>query len=335
MTTTGTTTAVKPAPNPSPLPGLASTVAAALAAGLARLRRSRRADPDNVRLDVAWLVSRAIGCPRLDLPLLGDRRLAPRERRRIVAGLARLAAGEPLAYVLGDAEFMGRVFACDRRALIPRPETEQLAAAVLGWAPLWRRSAPRVADVGTGGGCLAVTLALERPAVRLLAVDISPAALALARRNAGRHGVAGRLRFRRGDLLAGLPPGRLDAVVSNPPYVAAAEWARCPTSVRAFEPRRALDGGVDGLAVIRRLIGQARAALAPGGWLFLEIGAAQGRAVRALLAAAGFGAVRILSDLAGRDRVIRARREAPRRRRRCRRPRPPVRWRETRDNLCA
>ncbi len=231
--------------------------------------------------------------------------------------------GREVVFSLGDREPLHgavRDFLCDRRALVPRPETEQLAEWVLAWAPLWARPKPVVADVGTGSGCLAVTLALERPAARVLATDTSSDALALARENAARHGVGGRLWFRQQDLLAGQPPASLDAVVSNPPYVATADWARCAATVRDFEPRAALDGGPDGLAVIRRLVRQARDALAPGGALFLEIGDRQAGAVRALLEAAGFADACVRRDHAGRDRLLRAVRPAARLSRPARRP---------------
>ncbi len=281
-------------------PAAALTIGAALAAGVDRIRAGA---PEDARLTCEWLVSRITGRPRLELPLrLGERLTAP-QAARLDAGLARLARGEPLAYVLGEADFRGRLFACDPRALIPRPETEQLADAILAWAPLWRRRAPAVADVGTGCGCIAITLALERPAGRYTGTDISSAALDLARDNAARHAVGGRIRWREADLLAGVEPGSLDAVVSNPPYVTTGDWARIPRAVREFEPRLALDAGPDGLAVIRRLAAHAWPALAPGGGLFMEIGETQGAAVQALLEATGFQAVRIEPDWTGKDRI--------------------------------
>jgi len=231
-------------------------------------------------------------------------RLAPGPARRLRAGAARLAAGEPLAYVLGSADFYGRPFFCDRRALIPRPETEQLLDLLLKDRSLWRRPRPRIAEVGVGSGCLVVTAAIERPAGRYIGTDLSPGALALARRNAARHRMASRIRLVRRDLLAGIRPSSLAAVVSNLPYIPTAEWRRLERGVKDFEPRAALDGGADGLSLIRRLLPQAHRALEPGGRLFLEIGDRHGPAARALAAAAGFRDAETRPDLAGRTRFL-------------------------------
>ncbi len=258
-------------------------------------------------LNVEWLLSRALGCPRLELHLRRDAGLAPEICRLLDARIKRLAAGEPLPYVLGEAEFMGRVFAVDPRALIPRPETEQLAELILGCADLWASAPPVIAEVGAGSGCLVISLALARPEGRYHALDIDAAALTLARENARRHGVEKRVRFAAGNLLAGRPPAGLDAVVSNPPYVRTADWAQLPAPIREHEPRQALDGGADGLAVIRPLIAQAARALKPGGRLFLEIGDGQGAPVRGLLEARGFRAIAIRPDLAGKTRFATAR----------------------------
>ena len=162
--------------------------------------------------------------------------------------------------------------------------------------------------MGTGSGCIALALAAEDPFVHLTATDIDAAALAVARRNAARHGLEGRVDFYAGDLLAAAPPTwRFDLVVSNPPYVSQAEWERLEPNVRDFEPRRALVGGEDGLDVYRRLVPGAAAVLRPGGVLALEIGAAQAAAVCDLVAAAGrFGAPRVRPDLAGLPRVVTA-----------------------------
>jgi len=283
--------------------------------------------PDEARLKCEWLTSRISGCPRLELSARKDQSLSEFQYRQIEAGATRLAAGEPLQYILGEAEFMGRVFACDCRALIPRPETEQLTAWMLEDAPLWQNKAPAIADVGTGSGCIAISLALERPEGRYLATDTSTAALTLARENAVRHGVSTRIRFIACDLLSAATPKttfqhsaecwnvvtarsttftNLDAVVSNPPYVRVADWAQLDRSVRDFEPRAALDGGPDGQAVIRQLIVQSFQALKPGGALFLEIGEDQGAAIRELAHAAGFREIQLRPDLAGKDRMVRA-----------------------------
>ncbi|MCX6992479.1 MAG: peptide chain release factor N(5)-glutamine methyltransferase [Kiritimatiellaeota bacterium] len=283
--------------------------------------------PDEARLKCEWLTSHILGCSRLELSARKDQSLSASQVRQIEAGAARLAAGEPLQYILGEAEFMGRVFICDRRALIPRPETEQLTAWMLEETSLWQNKAPIIADVGAGGGCIVISLALERPQGRYIATDTSAAALALARENAARHGVEPRIRFVACDLLSAAAPittfqhsaecwnvvtadsttlASLDAVVSNPPYVRAADWAHLDQGVRDFEPRAALDGGPDGLAIIRRLMAQSFRALKPGGVFFLEIGEDQGTAVMELARAAGFRESQMRPDLAGKDRMVRA-----------------------------
>ena len=294
--------------------------------------------PNEARLKCEWLTSRILGCPRLELSARKDQSLSESQVRQIEAGATRLAAGEPLQYILGKAEFMGRVFICDRRALIPRPETEQLTAWMLEDTPLWQNKAPAfahkdtvgtpiIADMGAGSGCIVISLALERPEGRYIATDISAAALALARENAARHGVAARIRFIACDLLSAVTPkttfqhsaecwnvatadsttfANLDAVVSNPPYVRTADWSQLDRSVRDFEPRAALLGGLDGLTIIRQLITQAFQALKPGGALYLEIGEDQGAAVLELAHAAGFREIQLRPDLAGKDRMVRS-----------------------------
>ncbi len=166
------------------------------------------------------------------------------------------------------------------------------------------RQPDSVVDVGTGSGCIAIALAVHLPRALVYAVDISPAALAVARRNAERHGVAGRLHLMAGDLLTPRPQ-LVDLIVSNPPYVAADEWASLPVAVRDHEPKLALDGGPDGLAITQRLLSEAPAVLRPGGVLLVEIGATQAASVVHLAETAFPGAtVRIHADLAGHDRVL-------------------------------
>jgi release factor glutamine methyltransferase len=222
---------------------------------------------------------------------------------------------------------MGRVFACDKRALIPRPETEELVAAVAALAKAWPAPSPprlRIVDVGTGTGCIAITLALELPEAELIATDISADALALACGNAAAHGLEysvrtatgdgmkpelqRRLGFMESDLLAGIEPAGVDIVVSNPPYIADGDASSLAPEIREHEPRAALFAGPDGLAVIRRLVGQAAAVLRPGGWLLLEIGETQAVAVQSSLAGAGFRDVCARKDLAGHDRMVQGRR---------------------------
>jgi release factor glutamine methyltransferase len=238
---------------------------------------------------------------RAELRLRRTEPAAPDLAARLAPAVRRLAAGEPLAYVTGWAPFLGLRIACDQRALIPRPETEELAQRVLDCAALWARPAPRVADIGTGTGCLAIAFALARPRAEICGIDRSPDALALARENAERLG-ARTVRWIEGDGCAPLADTPCDALVANLPYVTTGEWEALDRNVRDFEPRMALDGGADGLDPIRRLMADAPRVLRPGGRIFLEIGETQGPAVEALLRAAGFGAILLRRDGFGRIR---------------------------------
>lgn len=283
--------------------------------------------PDEARLKCEWLVSHILGLARLELPMRLDQAVTESQRQKIEAGAARLAKGEPLQYALGEADFMGHAFICDRRALIPRPETEQLVAWVMEDRTLRQIPSPNIAEVGAGSGCIAITLALIWPQAHYIATDISNEALDLARENAARHGVTPRIRFIACNLLSIATPQttfqhstecwnvvtadptpflNLDAIVSNPPYVRTANWRQLDRTVRDFEPRTALDGGANGLTLIRPLIEQAYRALKAGGLLFLEIGDDQGADVAELLYAAGFGQIEGKRDLAGKNRMVRA-----------------------------
>lgn len=260
------------------------------------------------RLKAEYILSRALNCHRLELSLQQTRELSDSQAERVAARADRILAGEPLQYVLGDMEFMGRVFKTDSRALIPRPETELLVENVLACKEIWPSQPPALADVGTGTGCIVVTLALERSNGRYLAIDASLAALALARENAEILGVKKKIKFVQGDLLAGVQAGSLDLVVSNPPYVSTAEMETLQSDIRDHEPRLALDGGPDGISVISKLVPQAFSCLRSGGWLFLEIGDDQGERVRALMKQSGFKRVEIRKDLGGHDRIARGKR---------------------------
>jgi release factor glutamine methyltransferase len=225
--------------------------------------------------------------------------------------LARRAAREPVAQILGRREFWGRDFEVSRDVLTPRPETEIIVEEALDHAGRLRRTrrgAPlRLVDVGTGSGCLAITLALEVPGARVVATDISFAALTVARRNAGRLGAAG-VGFVETSLLEGLAPG-FDVIVSNPPYVPLRVRRALSPDVRDYEPHEALFGGDDGLDVIRNLLNQAASALAPDGVLIMEFGAGQDDEVRALVAERpDLDLLTVRADLQGIDRVAVARR---------------------------
>ena len=258
---------------------------------------------DEAALIAQRLAAEAFGLGRLEAGLRSWDRLSEEQALKLAGWAERICAGEPLQYVLGETEFLGRSFITDPRALIPRPETEELAAWALGEPEVWAPPNPWVADVGTGTGCMAISLALERPQARLAAVDLSDKALSLARENAARWGVESRLAFHQADLLAPFEPGTLDAVVSNPPYIRSGECELLPRHIREREPRMALDGGADGLFLISRLVKQAAVALKSGGRIFLEIGEDQGAPARRLLMEAGFVRVEIRKDLNQHDRM--------------------------------
>lgn len=256
------------------------------------------------RLKAEYILSRALNCHRLELPLQQTRELSESQAEQIAARADLILAGEPLQYVLGDMEFMGRVFKTDSRALVPRPETELLVENVLACKDAWLSQTPTIADVGAGTGCIVVTLALERSNGRYLAIDASPAALALARENAEILGVKKKIKFVQGDLLAGVQAGSLDLVVSNPPYVSTAEIETLQLDIRDHEPRLALDGGPDGMSAISKLGPQAFNCLRAGGWLFMEIGEDQGGRVSALMKKSGFENVEVRKDLSAHDRIV-------------------------------
>lgn len=219
--------------------------------------------------------------------------------------LKRVAAGEPVQYVLGEWDFRRLTLRVDPRALIPRPETEQLVDLVLEAEDLWRQP-PLIVDVGTGTGCVALSLAVERPQGRYVAIDVSSAALELAKANAARLNV-GNVTFRLTSGCGEFAPGSVDAIVANLPYIPSTVVPTLDPRIRGHEPLQALDGGPDGLDVVRGVARDAVMVLRPGGGLFLEIGDDQGPATRAWLEHLGLVNVAILPDLAGRTRFAVAR----------------------------
>ena len=222
------------------------------------------------------------------------------------AMLERRAAGEPMQYIAGVAEFFGLTFLVNRHVLIPRPETEHLVEKVVELAPFFRK--PRVLDVGTGSGAIAISICHACPHAIVTATELSESALALARQNAARLGFAGRICFLQGDLLEPVAGEQFDMVVSNPPYVPERDRASLSVEVRDFEPALALFAGEDGLAVFRRLIPAAFGALAAGGYLAIEIGFGQELAIGALLAASRFTQIEFTADLQAIPRVASAQR---------------------------
>jgi release factor glutamine methyltransferase len=247
---------------------------------------------ENPRLNAEHLLAHALGLKRMELYLQFDRPLAESERAPLRDLVKRRGTREPLQHVLGTAEFHGRTFACDKRALVPRPETEQLVELALEIAK--DKPAATILDIGTGSGVIVLTIALELPSATLHATDLSPDALVLAAENAARHALTDRIVFHQADLLP--PDGtRFDLIIANLPYIPAEEIASLSPEVR-HDPASALDGGADGLDLIRRLIETAPDRLAPGGALLLEIGLGQADAVNTLLLARKFRDISVRPD---------------------------------------
>lgn len=274
-------------------PETAATVAALVRAGAARL------GGDEARREAEWLAEQALGVGRAWLFAHADDAVKPEVCARYLALLARRAAGEPLAYLLGRAGFWTLDLEVTPATLIPRPETELLVEAALARLP--EATALRIADLGTGSGAIALALASERPQARVLATDASAAALEVARRNAARNDIVN-VAFQQGDWLEPLAGERFDLIASNPPYIAQGNPHLGRGDLR-FEPATALASGADGLDALRTLARDAPTHLVPGGWLLLEHGWDQGAAVRGLLRDAGFQRIETLRDLEDRERV--------------------------------
>jgi release factor glutamine methyltransferase len=268
------------------------------------IRRLRLAGIAAAQRDAEWLLTGLCGVDRLrlyaDFPLVD-----PWVVERYREALRRRIRGEPIQYLLGWADFAGLRVYVTPAVLIPRPETEGLAE----WALDAMAPDAVIADIGTGSGCLAVTLAVRRPDARVWAIDRSLPALAVAADNARRQGVAERVRFVAADLLEafGARPA-FDLIVANPPYIPSAAIAGLPREVRDWEPHQALDGGPDGMALHGRLIPQAREVLYSGGRLVLEVGDGQAPGIAARMAAAGFTDVAVRRDLNGTERYVSGRR---------------------------
>lgn len=276
---------------------MGATLLERIAGARRRLTAAGIADAD-AALDADVLARHVLGWDRAALLVHGGDPAPADFDRRYDALIARRAAREPVAYITSVREFWERDFEVTPDVLIPRPETELIVDVVLRRAD--RSPALRILDVGTGSGCLAVTLAAELPSARLFASDTSAAALRVARRNAERHGVAPRISWVRADLLDAIA-GPVGMIVSNPPYVPSGE--ALPPEVARYEPATALYAGLDGLAALRRLIRAARAVLAPDGVFVVEFGFGQSAAVRSLAESAGWARVELHPDLQGIPRV--------------------------------
>jgi len=305
-----------------------------LTAAITRLTAEKVPSP---RLNAELLLMFTLSCDRAYLFAHPERELTEEEQSRYDAALAERARGVPAQYITGHQEFWGMDFIVTPAVLIPRPETEHVIEAVLERrASSFRPPAPgvglqtsdlgpqtsdlelqtsdlglqasghiRIADVGTGSGCIALALAKEFPDAEIHATDISAAALEIARANAARLQLASRVQFHQAELLVGFEDESFDFIVSNPPYVGEMEEDQVQFEVRKFEPRDAVFGGASGTEIIARLIPQARAALLPGGWLIMEISGTVAERVQRLLA--GWDEVRIIPDFQSIPRVAQAR----------------------------
>ncbi len=284
------------------------------------LRTLEAAGDEHAEVSAEWLLEWVSGKNRAELHRDADEPLDLAKRFQLMAATARRSAGEPLQYITGSAPFRRFEIACEEGVLIPRPETELLVEFALEALRGRAGEELRVLDLCTGTGCVACAIAAEEPRARVWATDVAPEAVALARRNAEALGVASRVSVLEGDLAHALPAaffGTLDLVVSNPPYVPSEVVDTLPEEVRDHEPRLALDGGEDGLGVVRRIVAEAPTLLAPDGLLALELFEDHAEAARELVESApdaqgapAFAQVRVERDLALRPRYLLARRRA-------------------------
>lgn len=270
-----------------------------------------RAEIENAAQESRWLVGHALGLEPHHLVSQTEQPVSPEKKTQAESLVSRRAAREPLQYILGTQEFCGLEFHVSPAVLIPRPETEVLLQEALRAVDLNRNSV--LVDVGTGSGCVAVTLATIVQRARILAVDRSPEALAAAKANAERLTVADRIEFIEGDLLSPLRDrgltGQVDVIVSNPPYIAESDWAGLQPEVRDFEPRSALVSGPTGTEFHERLLCDSKEYLAPGGSLVMEIGQGQRPAVQKMAEQlGGYTPVEIAKDGAGIERIVIVRR---------------------------
>jgi release factor glutamine methyltransferase len=261
---------------------------------------------ESPRLEAELLLAQALETDRLRIIVDAARELESSELARYRDLIQRRRKGEPVAYIRGQKEFFGRVFHIDKRVLVPRPDTEILVEVAL------RRTSSfpmpgRYLDLCTGSGCVAISIARERPACKMMAVDLSPDALAVARENATRLGTVHQIAWLTGDLfrpLQVLAGPKFELIVANPPYIAEAEMGGLPLDVRAFEPRLALTGGADGLDVTRRIVAEAPRHLFGRGVLAVEMGTGQTDRVKQLFAEAGFTEIVVDKDYGGHERVV-------------------------------
>ena len=266
----------------------------------------RKKGIESARLESQILLAHALGCPKIQLYVRFDEEPSEQVRTAYREIIKKRSEGMPVAYLVGFREFYSLEFKVTPDVLIPRPETETLVLEALNAIkPL---ATPRFLDLGTGSGCIAISLAKQRKTTLVTAVDQSAAALAIARENAQKHGVSEQITFLEGDLFEPVGPDTFDLIVSNPPYIPTADIATLEADVRDHEPMKALDGGGDGLDFYRRIAAQAADYLNPGGFLFLEIGSTQQQEVQTLLTQAQLTLGPSFKDRGGLPRVVSARR---------------------------
>jgi release factor glutamine methyltransferase len=275
-------------------------------------RRLEQSGADEARRTASILLAHQLGVDRTHLLTHPEQAISDEDGESYLRMIARRAAGEPLQYITGHQEFYKLDFLVTPAVLIPRPETEFLVECVLALIRDAQLASPLIVDAGTGSGCIAVTLAVELPAARLIATDISGAALVVAQQNAERHGVSSRIAFHEGDLLAPLVAlgikHQVDILASNPPYVAASKPELVQREVRDYEPHAALFGGDDGLTFYRRLLDEGFDIVRPGGHLVCEIGYSQLEAITTMVAASPWQLIGVTHDLQGIPRTLTMRR---------------------------
>lgn len=269
-----------------------------------------RKSVESPRLQTELLLAHLLKMPRMKLYLNFERTLSTAEIDALRSLVLRRAAREPLQHIVGNASFCGLEMKVNRNVLIPRPETESLAE--FGWRFLSTIPSPQSTclDFGTGSGCIAIAIAKKCPNANIVAIDVSAEALEVAGANAAANGAAERIEFRRSDAFKDVRESeKFDLIVSNPPYIASAEIATLEPEVREFDPRRALDGGADGLDFYRRLATEAGPFLKPGGRLMMEFGEGQATEISAIFVSAGWTVQSVHRDLTGRERFVVASRD--------------------------
>jgi release factor glutamine methyltransferase len=265
--------------------------------------RFREAGIDTPELDARLIAQQVLGLNAMALVRREREAISPEWAEALEVAATRRLSGEPVSRIVGERDFWGMTFHLGEATLDPRPETEMLVAEAVAFGE--QKPAPHILDLGTGTGAIAISILSALPRAKAIATDMSEEALEVARQNAGRHGMGGRIDFRQGSWWQAVPHTELfDLIVSNPPYIASVEIATLQPEVRLFDPKLALDGGWDGLEAYRAIGTQAPRRLKPGGRLLLEIGSNQGEPVTRILSRAGFGQIEVQKDIAGLDRLV-------------------------------